>query len=131
MKVVACLTLMISLTVIANLLLKQGAMSSASERAIFGLYSWTTVLGFIAFACSGLIYAIVLRWLPLNVAQSVASMQFIAVIIASALILSESIPPMRWLGIAMIAAGVLLVSSTVGKAGTGKPQTDISAQPDR
>ena len=130
MKVAACLIFMISLTVVANLLLKQGAMSPPSARVFFGIYSWKSVFGFCAFAGAGLIYAVVLRWLPLNVAQSFASLQFVAVILASALILSESIPPMRWLGIALIAAGVLLVGSTVGNAGGSKLVADAGVRSD-
>lgn len=130
MKVAAILAVMISFTVVANLLLKQGAMVPASERMFFGIYGWKSVFGFAAFACAGLIYAIVLRWLPLNVAQSVASIQFVAVILASALILSESIPPMRWFGIALITAGVLLVSYTVHNADNTKSHADIGARLD-
>ena len=59
-----------------------------------------------------------------------AAIVFVAVILASALILSESIPPMRWLGIALIAAGVLLVGSTVGNAGGSKPVADAGVRSD-
>lgn len=130
MKVAAILTVMISFTVVANVLLKQGAMVPAAERMFFGIYGWKSILGFCAFACAGLIYAIVLRWLPLNVAQSVASLQFVAVIVASALILSESIPPMRWLGIALITAGVLLVGTTIENSRDQQAQTDLGARSD-
>lgn len=102
--------LMISLTVTANLLMKLGA--APSERLIFGMVSIRTLLGLVAFGCAGLVYAWILRWLPLNVAQAIAAAQFIAVILASAVVLSESIPPMRWLGIALIAVGIALVGAT-------------------
>lgn len=129
-KIAACMAFMIAFTVVANLLLKQGAMVPASERMFFGVYGWKSVLGFFAFACGGLIYAVVLRWLPLNVAQSVASLQFVAVILASAFILSESIPPMRWLGIALITTGVLLVGSTLENGGDRQAQSTVGARSD-
>ncbi len=118
LKIILTLFCMISFTVVANLILKQGAMVPASERVLFGVMGWKSFVGLVAFGCAGLIYAVVLRWLPLNVAQSIASIQFVAVILASAVILSEPIPPMRWLGIVLIALGVLLVGTTVdGSAG--------------
>jgi hypothetical protein len=55
-----------------------------------------------------LFYARVLRLLPLNVAQSYAAAQFIAVILASKLILGEPIPLARWAGISLIAAGIIV-----------------------
>jgi drug/metabolite transporter (DMT)-like permease len=59
-----------------------------------------------------LIYAWILAFLPLNVAQSFTAAQFIAVILASAVFLSEPIPVARWLGIALIFVGILVVSLT-------------------
>ena len=130
MKTAALLLFMISFTVIANLLLKQGAMVPASERVFLGIFGWKSFFGFVGFACAGLSYAVVLRWLPLNVAQSFASIQFVAVILASAIVLSESIPLLRWLGIALITAGVLLVSSTVENSGNGGTRADIGVRLD-
>ena len=130
MKIAFFLSLMISFTVVANLLLKQGAMVPSADRFFFGMFGWKSIFGLAVFCCAGLIYAVVLRWLPLNIAQSVAALQFVAVILASAFILSESIPPARWLGIALITVGVLLVSSTIGDAGNSKSQADIRAQQD-
>ena len=112
-KIVAILACMISFTVVANLILKQGAMIPADDRIILGIMGWKSLVGLIAFGCAGVIYAVVLRWLPLNVAQSVASLQFVAVILASAFILGEQVPFVRWVGIACIAVGILLVSTTV------------------
>jgi uncharacterized membrane protein len=51
-----------------------------------------------------------LRVPPLNVAQSYAAAQFVAVILASAILLGESIIVMRWLGIILITAGILVVA---------------------
>jgi drug/metabolite transporter (DMT)-like permease len=101
---------MIACTVVANLLLKAGARPVPSEPLLFGVFSWKLVAGLGVFACAALLYAWVLRWVPLNVAQSFASAQFVAVILASALVLAEPIPVWRWLGIGLIAAGILVVA---------------------
>jgi drug/metabolite transporter (DMT)-like permease len=71
-----------------------------------------TLVGLVAFGLAVTGYAGLLRQLPLNVAQSVFSLQFVAVIVASAAILGEPISPTRWLGIALIVAGILVVAWT-------------------
>jgi drug/metabolite transporter (DMT)-like permease len=103
-------TLMIGFTVAANVFLKAGAVVPAPERTIPGLCDWRTLLGFACFGTSAIIYSGVLQSMPLNMAQSIAASQFVAVILASALILAEPIPPMRLFGILLIVAGIAVVS---------------------
>ena len=74
--------------------------------------NWRIAAGLAFFGAAGLIYAVVLRFLPLNVAQAFTAAQFIATILAAALVLSEPITGMRWIGIALIASGILVVGWT-------------------
>src|SRR5258706_13886663 len=97
---------MMGCTVVANLLMKQGALAAPAERVLFGIMGWRTFSGFCVFALAGLLYSWILRFMPLNVAQSFASLQFVAVILASSLVLSEPILSGRWFGIALIGEGV-------------------------
>ncbi|RYE60095.1 MAG: hypothetical protein EOO82_03620 [Oxalobacteraceae bacterium] len=101
--------LMVSCTVIGNILLKQGAMVDAPSRVFFGLMGWRSAIGFGVFLLAGLLYSWFLRMVPLNVAQSFCAIQFVAVIVASAVYLAEPIPPMRLLGIAFILVGISIV----------------------
>jgi drug/metabolite transporter (DMT)-like permease len=109
MSALAPLLAMILCTVLANLLMKAGADDPPSPL-LLGYLSWRTVCGLAAFGCAGLFYARVLRFLPLNVAQSYGAAQFIAVILASKLVLGEHIPLARWAGISLIAAGMIVVA---------------------
>src|SRR5512135_1142912 len=110
MRVALAYVLMISLTVLANLLLKLGATEKgASGNILIDLLNWRVVGGLTSFALAAFIYVVVLSRVPLNVAQSFLSLQFVAVIIASALFLGEPIGPLRWLGIALIVSGILVV----------------------
>jgi drug/metabolite transporter (DMT)-like permease len=123
MKIALGFVLMISCTVIANLLMKMGAAVPATER-VLGLVSWKLVAGVSAFGCAALLYAWLLHWLPLNVAQAFAAAQFVAVILASSTILAEPIPALRWVGIGLIACGIAIVGMTANalgdeRAGTG------------
>ncbi len=114
LSVLASLIAMISCTVAANLLLKRGAMAENVSGSLFhALFEPGIIFGFVFFGAAAALYAWILRSLPLNVAQSFAAAQFISVIVASSLVLSESIPPVRWLGIALIGLGILIVGLSV------------------
>jgi len=102
---------MVAFTVVANLLLKTGAVMGREAGGAWWaqLLNWRIVAGFAAFAVAALFYTVVLRTVPLNVAQSFTAAQFIAIVLASAIVLSEPITGMRWLGIALIASGIAIV----------------------
>ena len=103
---------MIAFTVIANLLLKTGAVAGRAE----GGPLWLQLLnlrvagGFVSFAVAALFYTVLLRTVPLNVAQSFTAAQFIAIVLASAVVLAEPIGAVRWIGIALITAGIAVVA---------------------
>jgi undecaprenyl phosphate-alpha-L-ara4N flippase subunit ArnE len=109
MKVAVTMIAMIGCTVAANLLLKVGATRSATGAEIVSLVNWQVLFGLASFGAAGLLYAVVLRWLPLNVAQSFAAAQFVAVIVAAAMVLSEPISLGQWVGISLIATGIFVV----------------------
>ena len=110
MKIVLTFVAMISFTVTANLLLKTGAvLSEPAHGSITHLLNWRVFLGLVSFGLAACFYILVLQWLPLNVAQSFAAAQFIAVILASTWILSEPIGTSQWVGISLIALGISIV----------------------
>jgi drug/metabolite transporter (DMT)-like permease len=102
----------IAFTVGANLMLKLGAGASEAER-VFGLLGWKSVAGLALFGCGGIVYAFLLRRVPLNIAQVFTSAQFVGVIVAPSLVLGEPISAARWLGIACISLGIALVAATM------------------
>jgi drug/metabolite transporter (DMT)-like permease len=128
MYFVISFALMISFTVAANVLLMAGAMVPAAERTIMGVCDWRTLLGFAFFGTSAIVYSGVLQWLPLNVAQSIAASQFVAVILASALILAEPIPVVRLVGIVLIVAGIAVVSYSDKRSQASEPAVTASAE---
>ena len=103
---------MIGFTVAANLMLKLGADVPKTERFLFGMLGWKSMAGLALFGCSGVVYAFLLRQVPLNVAQSFTAAQFVGVIVAASLVLGEPISPARWLGIACICLGIFVVGLT-------------------
>jgi drug/metabolite transporter (DMT)-like permease len=110
MKIFLMFVAMIGCTVAANLLLKTGASSVAPVPGqLSHLLNWRVFLGLVSFGSAACFYVVILQWLPLNVAQSFTAAQFIAVILASAWVLSEPIGPLQWLGITFIALGIAVV----------------------
>lgn len=110
MKIFIAFVLMIGCTVAANLLLKTGASELDFSEGLFAKApSWQLIGGMICFGMAAVIYALILSWLPLNVAQSFAAAQFLAVIFAARFILSEPINMPQWIGIAFIAFGIGIV----------------------
>jgi drug/metabolite transporter (DMT)-like permease len=103
---------MVACTVAANLMLKLGAGAPEAQQALFGLLGWKSAVGLVLFGCGGIIYAFLLRQVPLNVAVSFTAAQFVGVIIAASLVLGEPISPARWFGIACITFGIALVGLT-------------------
>lgn len=104
--------IIIACTVCASLLLKLGAMAPPESRVILGLLNWQSVAGLAFFGIGGLVYSVVLRAVPLNVAQVVSSMQFVAVVLVANLVLGEPISGLRWAGIACTMLGVAIVGAT-------------------
>jgi undecaprenyl phosphate-alpha-L-ara4N flippase subunit ArnE len=104
---------MVALTVGANLMLKLGAMVAPAQRALFGILSWQSVVGLALFGAAGIIYAFVLRAVPLHVAQAFTAFQYVAVVMAASFLLRERISLTSWIGIACIVVGILLVGSAI------------------
>lgn len=111
MKILIYYMAMVSLTVSANLLFKMGADKSSGE--ILSLLNARVVLGFVCFGVASLFYVVVLTKLPLNVAQSFAAIQFVAVIVAAHFFLGEPIDGTRLVGIGLIFSGIMLVGKSV------------------
>jgi drug/metabolite transporter (DMT)-like permease len=103
---------MIAFTVVANLLLKTGAVMGREGGGEWWaqLLNWRILGGFASFGVAAMFYTLLLRTVPLNVAQSFTAAQFVAIILASALVLSEPIGAVRWVGIVMIACGIAVVA---------------------
>lgn len=108
MKIALAFLVMIACTVIANLFMKMGAsgMDASAGGFLARLFSWRVIIGLGFFGASAMIYLIILSRVPLSLAQSFAAAQFIAVILASWIILAEPIGPGQWFGMGLIALGI-------------------------
>ena len=99
----------IASVVCGNLLLKLGAMRSAESGLVAWIVDWRILSGLALFGAGAVFYLLLLRRLPLNVAQSFLVAQFVGVILGSYFILDEPLPLIRLGGIVLIIAGILVV----------------------
>ncbi|PPQ32513.1 hypothetical protein CCR94_04825 [Rhodoblastus sphagnicola] len=103
---------MVAFSVLANLLLKLDTLSSATAAKIFGFWGWRTLAGCASFGVALASYSLLLRLLPLNIAQSFAALQFVGIILASWLVLGEEITLLRAAGMATIIVGIIIVAAS-------------------
>ena len=101
-------------TVCANLLLKTGAGHAGFGQIWpLSIINFRVIAAAISFGISFLFYAMLLKRMPLNIAQSIISVQFVFVILASSIVLGESIGWLRWCGIVLVACGLSIIGWSI------------------
>lgn len=76
----------------------------------FVLRSPVLLAGFLMYAIGALAWIIVLSRVDLSFAYPFLALNFVVITLVSRFLLGESIPPMRWLGVGVICAGILLIA---------------------
>jgi multidrug transporter EmrE-like cation transporter len=97
--------------VTGNVLMKAGGSVEPNRTILFGIIAWQTLAGIAFFASSIVLYAWVLRQLPLYIAQAIASLQFVGATLAAAILFGESIAPGKWFGVGLIVSGLIVIAS--------------------
>jgi multidrug transporter EmrE-like cation transporter len=107
----------ISLAVTGQLLMKKGMQTfgaiSIRELAVKLIPMLTNplvFLGLAAFGVSAIFWLVVLSRLDLSLVYPMVSIGYVVVAILSMMLLGESLSFIRWLGIAIICMGVMLIS---------------------
>jgi drug/metabolite transporter (DMT)-like permease len=120
---IAMILLSVGLAAVAQLLLKTG-MNHVNDQlapARFGLdgasmrvlvaqpYVWA---GLFLFGLSALVWLVVLSRASLSFAYPFAALTYVLILLFDAVVLDETVPPLRWGGVAFIAVGIFLISRT-------------------
>jgi drug/metabolite transporter (DMT)-like permease len=114
----------VTFTVTANLVLKTG-----TQQQGFGtlwpltVVNTQTIVSASAFALAFLFYAMLLKRIPLSLAQAILSVQFVLVILAANVLLDEQVGWIRWIGIALVAAGLIVVGLSPDSPLSGEPSS--------
>lgn len=74
-------------------------------------------IGLFLFGISALFWLVVLSRVPLSVAYPFVGVSYILVVLFSRLILHEHVPLLRWVGVAVVAAGIAVIGFSFTRAG--------------
>jgi drug/metabolite transporter (DMT)-like permease len=104
-------------TMLAKGMKQIGAVSFSSLSVVLQtlgeiLSSGTIWLGIALMITFFVAYSLVLSWADYSYVQPASAMAYAVVAILGVLVLHESVSPLRWLGIAVICLGVVVVGRT-------------------
>ncbi len=114
MKPLLLVLIYVSLTATGHLLLKYGAIQQPQviNKVNVGFtVNLFIVLGILSWVSATFVWIKVLEQLPLHLAYSLTSINYILLPILAVFILKEPITSMHWIGISLIAVGVWLILS--------------------
>lgn len=108
--------------VVGQTTIKMGISRQGTAEAADGLVglvkmilgSPLVLLGLFFYGVGALAWIAALTRLDLSVAYPFLALNFVLVALSSWLVLHERIPALRWVGIAVICAGILLVAASIG-----------------
>jgi multidrug transporter EmrE-like cation transporter len=75
--------------------------------------------GLFLFGFSALLWLVALSRVELSIAYPFAGLSYVAIVLISRYALHESVPPMRWLGVGLIALGIAIVGLSTRTGGFG------------
>jgi len=68
--------------------------------------------GLVLFGLSAIVWLFALSRASLSFAYPFAALSYVLILVFSVMVLHETVPPIRWLGVALIVAGIVLVAQT-------------------
>ncbi|MBN1122725.1 MAG: EamA family transporter [Anaerolineae bacterium] len=120
LAIIAALISVVGQTLLKAVMTNVGAIDSFAIADLFAIV--LTMLKQPLFYVAGIVYVmgfgawlVVLSRVELNVAYPVLALSYVFIPIAGMLFFGETVTPLRWLGIAIILAGVVVVGLSYGK----------------
>jgi drug/metabolite transporter (DMT)-like permease len=118
---IGLILLSVALAASAQLTLKHGmnqvtaasgtaSLSAGSVRAV--LTNLSVLGGLAIFGLSAVVWLLVLSRASLSFAYPFASLTYVLILLADRFVLHEEIPILRWVGVAAIVTGIILVAQT-------------------
>jgi len=115
---IATILVSVALAATAQLTLKAGmdrvVETDGFRQLLVGAAKTPLVwVGLTLFGLSALVWLVVLSKAPLSFAYPFASLSYVLIILADRFILHYEVPPLRWLGVAFIISGILVIATTM------------------
>jgi len=119
---IALILISVTLAAVAQIMLKSG-VDRATDAYGGELHLGTEGLkalaasplvwaGLVLFGVSAVAWLFALSRASLSFAYPFAALGYVLIVAFSALVLHETVPPLRWLGVAFIVIGIVLVAQT-------------------
>lgn len=120
---IALILFSVTLAAVAQLTLKHGmnlvndelspdvfSLNGPSMRVVIHQpFVWS---GLFLFGLSALVWLMVLSRASLSFAYPFAALTYVLILVFDQFVLDETVPPLRWAGVAFIGVGIILVSQT-------------------
>jgi drug/metabolite transporter (DMT)-like permease len=91
----------------------QGGELRFDGRALAAIAtSWLVLAGLALFGLSAVLWIFALSKASLSFAYPFAALGYVLIVGFSVFVLHETVPPLRWLGVAFICVGIVLVAQT-------------------
>ncbi len=136
-KTIALVLLSVFLATAGQLLLKTGMnkVGYIDERGIgkpldlLGevLRTWQVIGGLAIFCLSALSWLVVMSRVPLSFAYPFVGITYILLTLFSKFVLHEHVPSARWLGLALVVTGIIIVGKTAAPEPTTAQQAVTSS----
>jgi len=111
----ACISASIGQILVRRGMLQMGELSGWSPRYLVA-YFWHAltnpwvIAGTVGNALFYFLFLAVLSWSEVSVALPLTALEYVIAAVLGIVFLKEPVPPLRWAGIALVIAGVLLIS---------------------
>jgi drug/metabolite transporter (DMT)-like permease len=117
---IVLLLISVALAAVAQLTLKygmnkvteSGAGDGALDTLIGAVKQPAVYAGFVLFAVSAIFWLVVLSRTSLSFAYPFAALTYVLILLFDSLVLGEPVSGLRWGGVALIVAGLVLISRT-------------------
>ena len=131
--IAACVSASIGQILVRRGMLQVGELNGWSPRYL-AAYFWHAltnpwvVAGTVGNALFYFLFLAVLSWAEVSVALPLTALEYAIAAVLGILVLKEPVPPLRWAGIALVIAGVMLISldrQAQGRAGHTQDRKDL------
>ena len=97
---------------LGQLILKSGMNQVGEFTLVKAFTNPLVLLGFSFYGASAVLWLLVLSREALSFVYPLVAMSYVITVILSRFVLHESVPSLRWLGLAVIVLGILLVAKS-------------------
>jgi drug/metabolite transporter (DMT)-like permease len=107
----------VTMSAAGGVLLKLGALDIDYEKGLFQaffqvFFNWKIWLGMLMYFLPVLIWIVMMKKIDLSFLQPLFSLMYVVTPLIAFFFLKESIPLLRWFGIAIVALGVLVIAKS-------------------